>query len=44
MLYCFFFVLRSIANWFDEDGRLVVEKFYADFSDLYSAVKNKKSN
>lgn len=35
-------VYRSVANWFDEDGNLVFEKFLEDVSHLHNDIKSKK--
>ena len=41
-LYPIFF--RSVACWFDEEGTLVFDKFFADVNSLHNDIKSKKDN
>ena len=39
-----FCLARSIAEWFDEEGTLLLELLYSDVDQLHTRVKTKKTN
>jgi len=41
-IFAYLFLCRCISSWFDDEGNLVMNKYWQDVLELYNDIRSKK--